>query len=565
MAKYIFVTGGVVSGLGKGITAASLGRLLKARGLKVAAQKLDPYINVDPGTMSPYQHGEVYVTEDGAETDLDLGHYERFIDEDLNKYSNLTTGKVYSNVLSKERRGEYLGKTVQVIPHITDEIKRFIYSVGKKTDADVVITEIGGTIGDIESQPFIEAIRQVGHEVGQDNRLYIHVTLVPYLKASGEHKSKPTQHSVKELQGLGVSPDIIILRTDEPITDKSIFDKIAGFCNVWSDCVIENLTLPVLYEAPLMLERAHLSDIVCRELNLKSHKPDLSDWEHMIERIKMREKTVNIGLVGKYVELHDAYLSVAEALRHAGYYLNSRVNIKWIDSETITEETADEILSGLNGIIVPGGFGQRGIAGMILACKYAREHGVPYFGICLGMQIAVIEINVAFQSVSNALQIEISLSICKSLETISYLLLTIFILSELSLTIRKLLASVCELLLCVCEFFRCCFIICQALCILCISVSEFGLTCCELSLSISELSRCRCIILKTLLLDSRQNFYQTRNDCTGNGLHVIIEFIKIIISQSVSAVCLEQFNKIRCLLVKDRSYFFIVKCTLESA
>ena len=275
MSKYIFVTGGVVSGLGKGITAASLGRLLKARGLKVAAQKLDPYINVDPGTMSPYQHGEVYVTEDGAETDLDLGHYERFIDEDLNKFSNLTTGKVYSNVLSKERRGEYLGKTVQVIPHITDEIKRFIYSVGKKTDADVVITEIGGTIGDIESQPFIEAIRQVGHEVGEDNRLYIHVTLVPYLKASGEHKSKPTQHSVKELQGLGVSPDIIILRTDEPIVDRAVFDKIAGFCNVWPDCVIENLTLPVLYEAPLMLEKAHISDIVCRELNLKSHKPDL--------------------------------------------------------------------------------------------------------------------------------------------------------------------------------------------------------------------------------------------------------------------------------------------------
>ena len=391
MSKYIFVTGGVVSGLGKGITAASLGRLLKARGLKVAAQKLDPYINVDPGTMSPYQHGEVYVTEDGAETDLDLGHYERFIDEDLNKFSNLTTGKVYSNVLSKERRGEYLGKTVQVIPHITDEIKRFIYSVGKKTDADVVITEIGGTIGDIESQPFIEAIRQVGHEAGEDNRLYIHVTLVPYLKASGEHKSKPTQHSVKELQGLGVSPDIIILRTDEPIVDRAVFDKIAGFCNVWPDCVIENLTLPVLYEAPLMLEKAHISDIVCRELNLKSHKPDLSDWEHMVERIKAREKTVTIGLVGKYVELHDAYLSVAEALRHAGYYLDAKVNINWIDSENITEDNVGEILGGLDGIIVPGGFGQRGIEGMILSAKYARENNLPYFGICLGMQIAVIE------------------------------------------------------------------------------------------------------------------------------------------------------------------------------
>ena len=391
MTKYIFVTGGVVSGLGKGITAASLGRLLKARGLKVAAQKLDPYINVDPGTMSPYQHGEVYVTEDGAETDLDLGHYERFIDEDLNKYSNLTTGKVYSNVLNKERRGEYLGKTVQVIPHITDEIKRFIYSVGKKTDADVVITEIGGTIGDIESQPFIEAIRQVGMEVGTENRLYIHVTLVPYLKASGEHKSKPTQHSVKELQGLGVSPDIIILRTDEPIVDKGIFDKIAGFCNVWPDCVIENLTLPVLYEAPLMLEKAHLSDIVCRELNLKSHKPDLADWEHMVERIKTREQTVKIGLVGKYVELHDAYLSVAEALRHAGYYQGAAVEIEWIDSEHINADNAADILKNVDGIIVPGGFGRRGIEGMILAAKYARENGLPYFGICLGMQIAVIE------------------------------------------------------------------------------------------------------------------------------------------------------------------------------
>ena len=402
MTKYIFVTGGVVSGLGKGITAASLGRLLKARGLKVASQKLDPYINVDPGTMSPYQHGEVYVTEDGAETDLDLGHYERFIDEDLNKYSNLTTGKVYSNVLQKERHGEYLGKTVQVIPHVTDEIKRFIYSVGKKTDADVVITEIGGTIGDIESQPFIEAIRQVGHEVGEDNRLYIHVTLVPYLKASGEHKSKPTQHSVKELQGFGVSPDIIILRTDEPITDHTIFDKVAGFCNVWPDCVIENLTLPVLYEAPLMLEKAHLSDIVCRELNLKSHKPDLSDWEHMVERIKTREKTVKIGLIGKYVELHDAYLSVAEALRHAGYYLDSDVIIEWIDSEKITAGNVNDVLGSLDGIIVPGGFGQRGIEGMILSARYARENDIPYFGICLGMQIAVIEFARNVAGIKNA-------------------------------------------------------------------------------------------------------------------------------------------------------------------
>ena len=391
MAKYIFVTGGVVSGLGKGITAASLGRLLKARGLKVAAQKLDPYINVDPGTMSPYQHGEVYVTEDGAETDLDLGHYERFIDEDLNKYSNLTTGKVYSNVLSKERRGEYLGTTVQTIPHITDEIKRFIYRVGEQTGADIVITKIGGTIGDIESQPFIEAIRQVGHEVGQENSLYIHVTLVPFLKASGEHKSKPTQHSVKELQGLGISPDIIVLRCDEPITDESIFRKIAGFCNVKPDCVIENLTLSVLYEAPLYLERFGFSSIVCRELGIDAPAPDLREWETMVEQIKTRSHTVRIGLVGKYVQLHDAYLSVAEALRHAGFALGTKVDIDWIDSETITEDSCEGILGRLDGILVPGGFGHRGIEGMILAAQYAREHHLPYFGICLGMQIAVIE------------------------------------------------------------------------------------------------------------------------------------------------------------------------------
>ena len=391
MAKYIFVTGGVVSGLGKGITAASLGRLLKSRGLKVAAQKLDPYINVDPGTMSPYQHGEVYVTEDGAETDLDLGHYERFIDEDLNKYSNLTTGKVYSNVLSKERRGEYLGTTVQTIPHITDEIKRFIYRVGEQTGADIVITEIGGTIGDIESQPFIEAIRQVGHEVGQENSLYIHVTLVPFLKASGEHKSKPTQHSVKELQGLGISPDIIVLRCDEPITDESIFRKIAGFCNVKPDCVIENLTLSVLYEAPLYLERFGFSSIVCRELGIDAPAPNLREWETMVEQIKTRSHTVRIGLVGKYVQLHDAYLSVAEALRHAGFALGTKVDVDWIDSETITEDSCEGILGRLDGILGPGGFGHRGIEGMILAAQYAREHHLPYFGICLGMQIAVIE------------------------------------------------------------------------------------------------------------------------------------------------------------------------------
>ena len=390
MTKYIFVTGGVVSGLGKGITAASLGRLLKARGLKVAAQKLDPYINVDPGTMSPYQHGEVYVTEDGAETDLDLGHYERFIDEDLNKFSNLTTGKVYWNVLNKERRGEYLGETVQVIPHITNEIKSFIYSVGHKTNADVVITEIGGTAGDIESQPFLEAIRQVSLEVGRENSLFIHVTLVPYLKSSGEHKSKPTQHSVKEMQGMGISPDIIVLRCDEPI-DRSIFQKIALFCNVKPDCVIENRTIPVLYEAPLMLEKNRFSDIVCRELHIEAPAPDMSEWVRMVEKIHNRTKTVRIGLVGKYVKLHDAYLSVAEALRHAGYEHGACVEIDWIDSERITAENAAAVLAGCDGILVPGGFGNRGIEGMVLAAQYARENNVPYLGICRGMQIAVIE------------------------------------------------------------------------------------------------------------------------------------------------------------------------------
>lgn len=390
MTKYIFVTGGVVSGLGKGITAASLGRLLKARGLKVAAQKLDPYINVDPGTMSPYQHGEVYVTEDGAETDLDLGHYERFIDENLNKYSNLTTGKVYWNVLNKERRGEYLGSTVQVIPHITNEIKEFVYSVGKKTNADVVITEIGGTIGDIESQPFIEAVRQISLEVGRENSLFIHVTLVPFLRGSDEHKSKPTQHSVKELQGMGINPNIVVLRCDEPL-EESIFKKISLFCNVKPDCVIENITLPNLYEAPLMLEKSDFSSVVCRELGIVAPEPDLAEWTQMVERIKARPYTVNIGLVGKYVELHDAYLSVAEALQHAGYYHNTHIKISWIDSEKLTAENCSEFLSELDGIIVPGGFGSRGIEGMILAAKYARENHLPYFGICLGMQIAVIE------------------------------------------------------------------------------------------------------------------------------------------------------------------------------
>ncbi|MBR3991130.1 MAG: CTP synthase [Clostridia bacterium] len=390
MTKYIFVTGGVVSGLGKGITAASLGRLLKARGLKVAAQKLDPYINVDPGTMSPYQHGEVYVTEDGAETDLDLGHYERFIDEDLNRYSNLTTGKVYWNVLNKERRGEYLGSTVQVIPHVTNEIKNFVYNVGRQSDADVVITEIGGTIGDNESQPFIEAVRQISLEVGRENSLFIHVTLVPYLHGSEEHKTKPTQHSVKELQGMGVNPNIIILRCDEPL-EESIFDKISLFCNVKKDCVIENITLPNLYEAPLMLEKSHFSEVVCRELGIEAGEPDLAEWSAMVDRIKSRPYTVKIGLVGKYVALHDAYLSVAEAMRHAGYFYNTHIKISWIDSEELTEDNAAEKLGGLDGIIVPGGFGSRGIEGMIAAAQYARENDVPYFGICLGMQIAVIE------------------------------------------------------------------------------------------------------------------------------------------------------------------------------
>ena len=390
MTKYVFVTGGVVSGLGKGITAASLGRLLKSRGLKVAAQKLDPYINVDPGTMSPYQHGEVFVTEDGAETDLDLGHYERFIDENLNRFSNLTTGKVYWNVLNKERRGEYLGSTVQVIPHITNEIKEFVYRVGIQTGADVVITEIGGTIGDIESQPFIEAARQVQLEVGRENAMFIHVCLVPYLHCSDEHKSKPTQHCVKELQGMGISPDVIVLRCERPL-DAGIFDKIALFCNVPRDCVIENITIPCLYEAPLMLERANFSDVVCRRLGIAAPAPDLAEWTALVERIHGLTRKVRIGLVGKYTQLHDAYLSVAEALHHAGYALGAEVTIDWIDSEKITAENAAAMLGGVDGILVPGGFGDRGIEGMVCAAQWARTNRVPYLGICLGMQIAVIE------------------------------------------------------------------------------------------------------------------------------------------------------------------------------
>ncbi len=389
--KYIFVTGGVVSGLGKGITAASLGRLLKERGLKVAAQKLDPYINVDPGTINPFQHGEVFVTEDGAETDLDLGHYERFIDENLNKLSNLTTGKVYWNVLNKERNGEYLGETVQVIPHITNEIKEFIYGVSQKTDADVVITEIGGTIGDIESQPFLEAIRQIRNEAGKENCIFIHVTLVPYIQGSNEHKSKPTQHSVKELRSMGITPDVIVTRSDAKI-DESIKQKISLFCDVTLDCVIENDTVSNLYEAPVMLHENGLDRVVCRALNLKTPEPDLTQWQNMLLRMRACTKEVSIAIVGKYVRLKDAYLSVAEALSHAGYEAGVKVAFHWVDSEElISDEAAQRFLKRCQGILVPGGFGDRGIEGKIRACKFARENNIPYFGICLGMQIAVIE------------------------------------------------------------------------------------------------------------------------------------------------------------------------------
>ena len=389
--KFIFVTGGVVSGLGKGITAASLGRLLKCRGLKVASQKLDPYVNVDPGTMSPLQHGEVFVTDDGTETDLDLGHYERFIDENLNKYSNLTTGKVYWNVLNKERQGAYLGQTVQIIPHITNEIKSYIYNLASSTEADVVITEIGGTTGDIESQPFLEAIRQVGLEQGRDNCCFIHVVLVPYISGSNEYKSKPAQHSVKELQGMGVNPDIIILRADGSVgTD--IRRKISTFCNVKPECVIENLTMPSLYQCPLMLHTNGLDDVVVEKLKLDVPPADLTEWKQVVSRIATRSKTCTIALVGKYVKLHDAYLSVMESLYHAGFENDSQVEIKWVESEDLTDQAAcKEAFADVDGIIVPGGFGDRGIEGMIQAAQYARENNVPYFGICLGMQIMVME------------------------------------------------------------------------------------------------------------------------------------------------------------------------------
>ena len=390
MTKYVFVTGGVVSGLGKGIVMASLGRLLKARGLKVAAQKLDPYINVDPGTMSPYQHGEVFVTEDGAETDLDLGHYERFIDENLNRYSNLTTGKVYWDVLNRERRGEFLGETVQIIPHITGAIKDYIYAVGKKTDADVVMTEIGGTIGDIESQPFLEAVRQIGREAGRENCLYVHVTLVPYIASSGEQKTKPTQHSVKELRQMGISPDIIVTRQEMPL-EESARHKIALFCDVKPDCIIENFTVPCIYEAPLMLERSNFSAVACRELGLETREADLTEWKEMLRRATEPSRTVRIALVGKYVRMRDAYLSVAEALRHGGFDNEVRTVIDWIEAEDVTEDTAEQLLKEADGILVPGGFGERGVEGKILTAKYAREHDVPYLGICLGMQTAAIE------------------------------------------------------------------------------------------------------------------------------------------------------------------------------
>ncbi len=388
--KYIFVTGGVVSGLGKGVTAASIGMMLKAKGLKVIAQKLDPYINMDPGTMSPYQHGEVFVTEDGAETDLDLGHYERFIDENLNKYSNLTTGKVYWNVLDNERKGVYNGETVQVIPHVTNEIKRFIYSVGKKIAADVVITEIGGTTGDIESLPFLEAIRQVSNEAGRENCLFLHVTLAPVISSSGEMKTKPTQHSVKELQSLGISPNLVVLRCNRHI-DESARRKISMFCNVSPDCVIENRDVSLLYEAPIMLEESNFSQIVSRELGLDDNPPDLTLWKGMLEKAYARDKVVTIGLVGKYVKMYDTYLSIVEALTHAGIENGAKIDLRWIDAEQITPQSAPELLGGCDGIIVPGGFGDRGIEGMVCSARYCREHDLPYFGICLGMQIAVID------------------------------------------------------------------------------------------------------------------------------------------------------------------------------
>ena len=387
--KYVFVTGGVVSGLGKGICAASLGRLLKQRGLRVKNQKFDPYLNVDPGTMSPYQHGEVFVTDDGAETDLDLGHYERFVDESLSGASSVSAGRIYWNVLNRERQGGYLGGTVQIIPHVTDEIKQSIYAMEDES-IDVLICEIGGTVGDIESQPFLEAIRQVAVEKGRHNVVFIHVPLIVSIPGTGELKSKPTQHSVKELLSVGIQPDVLVCRTDTPISE-DIRMKIALFCNVEPECVIQNATASTLYEAPLLLEREGLSGVVCRKLGLECPEPRLDEWREMVERIKSARRSVTVALVGKYVQLHDAYLSVAEALQHAAASFGARADIKWVDSEELCEENVGAVLGGADGILVPGGFGDRGIEGMILAARYARENDVPYLGICLGMQISVIE------------------------------------------------------------------------------------------------------------------------------------------------------------------------------
>ncbi|NGQ96232.1 CTP synthase [Brevibacillus sp. SYP-B805] len=390
MAKYIFVTGGVVSSLGKGITAASLGRLLKNRGLKVTIQKFDPYINVDPGTMSPYQHGEVFVTDDGAETDLDLGHYERFIDINLNANSNVTTGKIYSAVIAKERRGDYLGGTVQVIPHITNEIKERVFRAGRETGADVVITEIGGTVGDIESLPFLEAIRQIKSDIGRENVMYIHVTLIPYIKAAGELKTKPTQHSVKELRSLGIQPNVIVTRTEHPLSPE-MKEKLALFCDIDKNAVIEAVDADPLYEVPLLLQAQGLDDYVCRHLGLPCGPADMTEWKALVDKIKNLTHLTRIAIVGKYVELHDAYLSVAEALYHAGYANDADVDIKWVHAEEVTEENVAELLGDVDGILVPGGFGDRGIEGKIIATRYARENRVPFLGICLGMQVAVIE------------------------------------------------------------------------------------------------------------------------------------------------------------------------------
>ncbi|WP_409069125.1 CTP synthase [Clostridium sp. FAM 1755] len=388
--KYVFVTGGVVSSLGKGITAASLGRLLKNRGLKVSIQKFDPYINIDPGTMSPYQHGEVFVTEDGAETDLDLGHYERFIDEKLSQNSNVTTGKIYWSVISKERKGDYLGATVQVIPHITTEIKSRVYRVAKEKEVDVVITEIGGTIGDIESLPFLESIRQIKYEVGRENVCFIHVTLLPFLGKAGELKTKPTQHSVKELRGIGIQPDIIVCRSEKKIPEE-LKKKIGLFCNVDKEDVIQNLDAENLYEVPLMLHKENLDTLVCKKLSLNCNKIDNTEWISMVHNAKNLSKSTTIALVGKYVELHDAYISIVEALNHGGYANDTKINIKWINSEDVNKSNVEDYLKDVNGILVPGGFGDRGIEGKILAAKWARENKIPFLGICLGMQCAVIE------------------------------------------------------------------------------------------------------------------------------------------------------------------------------